>query len=372
MNCVKCGVELKDGAKFCKNCGAPQSTLPRRCVKCGAELKAGARFCDCCGAPQQPGTVVPPVTATPPVAQVPPPVAQVPPPNLPPKKLVTYRMLSLFLGGLGIHNFYAGHTAKGIIQIVLGWTGISGIWALIDVFTVTTDGYGRPMEDTVPKNLTTYRLLALFLGGIGAHNFYAGYLGRGLAQILLCWTGISWLWALVEMFTVKNDANGNPMIVGEKAEKISRMIAVLSIGFAAPALLFGLYMVISAYIFFYFGVWLHYPPSLWPFILISFVLSVVLGILALIIGGFEKKGHVAALWSLLLVPAAVVLGIVPFRMYIQSIWIVPYLLFYGIWCGSLACGVVAVCRRCRVGIVGIMLSLPCVLLLPVILYMRFY
>ena len=237
MNCVKCGIELKDGAKFCKSCGAPQTTAPSKCVKCGAELDADARFCDECGAPQQPGTIVPPVTATPPVAQVPPPVAQVPPPDLPPKKLVTYRMLSLFLGEFGVHSFYAGYTNKAIIQLVLCWTGISGIWALFDVFKVTTDVYGRPMEDTVPKSRTTYRLLALFCGGIGAHNFYAGYLGRGLAQILLCWTGISWLWALVEIFAVEKDANGNPMIIGEKAEKICSRFAGLSIIFAAVGLL---------------------------------------------------------------------------------------------------------------------------------------
>ena len=279
MNCLKCGVELKEGAKFCKICGAPQPIGPRKCVKCGAELDADAKFCDECGAPQQPGTVAPPVTVTPPVAQVPPPempqaapppVRRVitPPPGLPPKKLVTYRLLSLFLGGLGIHSFYAGYTNKAIIQLALCWTGISGIWALFDVFKVTTDAYGRPMADTVPKSRTTYRLLALFCGGIGAHNFYSGHLGRGLAKILLCWTGISWLWALVEMFAVEKDANGNPMVVGEKAEKICSRFAGLSIVFAAVGLLSSMLPMHS----------LRVPVVLEIFISFAGVVCLVLGV----------------------------------------------------------------------------------------------
>lgn len=255
MNCVKCGAELKDGAKFCKSCGAPQNATPGKCVKCGAELDADAKFCDACGAPQTAGQVVPqgaPLPLPPrPKLQLQPQKVQIgamPPPGaptaltLPPKRLVTYRMLALFLGGLGIHSFYAGDVVKGVIQLLLGWTGISGIWALIDIFKVTTDAYGRPMEDTVPKNRNTYQLLALFCGGIGAHNFYAGYLDRGIVQILLCWTGISWLWALVEMFVVKNDANGNPMVIPEtkvtnKKSKVGLFFCIVSLVFSLLAIL---------------------------------------------------------------------------------------------------------------------------------------
>jgi TM2 domain-containing membrane protein YozV len=31
----------------------------------------------------------------------------------------TYILLALFLGGLGIHNFYSGHTKHGVIKLVL-------------------------------------------------------------------------------------------------------------------------------------------------------------------------------------------------------------------------------------------------------------
>lgn len=63
---------------------------------------------------------------------------------------------------------------------------------------------------------TAYVLLGLFLGGLGVHNFVAGYTGRGVAQLLIViFTG--WLvlpliavgfWVLIEVIVVSNDSNG--------------------------------------------------------------------------------------------------------------------------------------------------------------------
>lgn len=61
-----------------------------------------------------------------------------------------------------------------------------------------------------------YVLLAIFLGEIGVHNFYAGYIGRGIAQLLitilsfglLFW--VSWIWAIVELCVVSEDGNRVP------------------------------------------------------------------------------------------------------------------------------------------------------------------
>ena len=67
-----------------------------------------------------------------------------------------------------------------------------------------------------PKSRVVYILLALFLGTFGIHNFYAGYVGRGLAQLLitifLFWLVVPllavWIWVIVEMIVIDKDAQG--------------------------------------------------------------------------------------------------------------------------------------------------------------------
>jgi TM2 domain-containing membrane protein YozV len=64
-----------------------------------------------------------------------------------------YIILALFLGLIGIHNFYAGHNKVGLFQLLitlaLGWVYIglviTGIWVLLDIVTTTEDGDGAVM-----------------------------------------------------------------------------------------------------------------------------------------------------------------------------------------------------------------------------------
>ncbi|MDO5437391.1 MAG: TM2 domain-containing protein [bacterium] len=59
--------------------------------------------------------------------------------------------------------------------------------------------YGNYNEDEPHVvNKITYGLLALFLGGIGVHKFYAGYTAQGVLYLLFCWTCIPSIIALVE------------------------------------------------------------------------------------------------------------------------------------------------------------------------------
>jgi len=50
------------------------------------------------------------------------------------------------------------------------------------------------------KDATAAILLALFLGGVGAHHFYLGRSGLGILYLLFCWTLIPSFLALIECF----------------------------------------------------------------------------------------------------------------------------------------------------------------------------
>ena len=61
MTCPRCQAANRDGARFCRECGA---TFPAVCAACGAKVEAGSKFCDSCGAPlaatpPQPATAAP-------------------------------------------------------------------------------------------------------------------------------------------------------------------------------------------------------------------------------------------------------------------------------------------------------------------------
>ncbi len=59
------------------------------------------------------------------------------------------------------------------------------------------------------KSKVAAGVLGLFLGGIGAHNFYLGKIGTGLLCLLFCWTGIPSIIGFIEgiMILCSNDEN---------------------------------------------------------------------------------------------------------------------------------------------------------------------
>jgi len=78
-----------------------------------------------------------------------------------PKQRVIYILLGFFLGGYGVHNFYAGYKNEACIQLVVGLIGLFivlggfqggfllnmcvGIWALANIICRKKDASGRPM-----------------------------------------------------------------------------------------------------------------------------------------------------------------------------------------------------------------------------------
>ena len=73
-------------------------------------------------------------------------------------------------------------------------------------------------SDSPAKNRVIYVILAIFFGCFGVHNFYAGYNGKAIAQLLITFIGgffiipalIVWIWAIVDIVTVNKDASGVP------------------------------------------------------------------------------------------------------------------------------------------------------------------
>lgn len=64
------------------------------------------------------------------------------------------------------------------------------------------------------KNPTAGVLLALFLGGLGAHRFYMGQTGLGILYLCFCWTLVPGIAAFVEAFLMPQRVRAYNAAVG--------------------------------------------------------------------------------------------------------------------------------------------------------------
>lgn len=82
--------------------------------------------------------------------------------------------------------------------------------------------FGPPPVNPALKSRLAAGLFGVLLGMLGIHNFYLGYNGRGIAQLLISilscfWLApVVWIWALIEgilIFTgsIATDASGFPL-----------------------------------------------------------------------------------------------------------------------------------------------------------------
>ena len=72
----------------------------------------------------------------------------------------------------------------------------------------------EPVPADEPKDRTIFIVLGALLGALGAHNFYAGYYKKAIAQlaITVCTLGfgspMSWIWAIIDICTINQDPRG--------------------------------------------------------------------------------------------------------------------------------------------------------------------
>ena len=87
----------------------------------------------------------------------------------------------------------------------------------------TQQHYQQPQQQInySPKSRAAYIVLALFFGCLGIHNFYGGFVGRGITQLLIFFFGwimcfipniIVLFWSLIEAICQTHDACGNRFI----------------------------------------------------------------------------------------------------------------------------------------------------------------
>ena len=76
--------------------------------------------------------------------------ASAPSSGLSEKGFVPMILLCFFLGGLGVHRFYAGKIGTGLLMLVT--FGGFGIWTIVDFIMIVTgnftDADGRPVKST--------------------------------------------------------------------------------------------------------------------------------------------------------------------------------------------------------------------------------
>jgi TM2 domain-containing membrane protein YozV len=74
--------------------------------------------------------------------------------------------------------------------------------------------YAEPEPVHEPKSRTTFILLGALLGPFGAHNFFAGYTKKAIAQLAITAVTVgfaapmTWIWAVIDICTIDRDNYG--------------------------------------------------------------------------------------------------------------------------------------------------------------------
>ncbi|MBE7043100.1 MAG: zinc ribbon domain-containing protein [Ruminococcaceae bacterium] len=141
MFCKNCGNEMLDTAAVCVKCGVGVGQGAGFCHQCGVSVAPNATFCTNCGVALTSKKSVPAGDAQ--------------------KSKLTAGLLGIFLGGLGIHNFYLGFNSRALIQLLVSLIGglltcgiasfAMSIWGLVEGIMILvkddkTDANGIPLK----------------------------------------------------------------------------------------------------------------------------------------------------------------------------------------------------------------------------------
>lgn len=111
--------------KYCRNCGNKLEEGQQVCLNCGVLIEENKKSTSS-------------VT--------------------PGKSKIAAGILGIFLGALGVHNFYLGYTGKAVAQLLITvlscgiFSFVSAIWGLIEGILILTgsisvDAEGNPLSD---------------------------------------------------------------------------------------------------------------------------------------------------------------------------------------------------------------------------------
>ena len=117
MYCRNCGNEVSEKAVMCVACGTPPKAGDKFCSNCKAETTPEALICMKCGVSLKHDNII----------------------YGDEKDWLTTLLLCFFLGVFGIHRFYTGHTAIGVVQLLT--LGGCGIWALVDFIMIIVGSF---------------------------------------------------------------------------------------------------------------------------------------------------------------------------------------------------------------------------------------